>query len=291
MAGAADKCSVRRAASERGYNIPDLGLKVKHLKGLLGYLFSNEELEDRAIADALGLPQAAQWTRKKSGALVTVAELSRLLAHFRLSRRFDYMLFTRPFDEYAAALRDAGVGAPGPDGQEALRALLSRATNRGGGIRLRYARHRRAGLGIGPAVARDDDVAFPIGARVVLEVDVAEPGYLLILNDCYPAGETSCLMPSPLRPVCTVTRGTVTLPAHGLQLSAMTVVGPTGDYRIYAVWTRSRLDLDWMAAATDVLYVLDDKGLTALADEIGQQTAAGAFLIRTAEYRVDNGQR
>ncbi len=198
-------------------------------------------------------------------------------------------MFTKPFDEFVATLLKAEVGVPGPDGQEALRDLLSRASRRGVGIRLRHAAHRRAGLGVSLAAARDGEMTFPVGARVIMEVDVAEPGYLLVLNDCYPAGETNCLMPSLFRPLCTVTRGTVVLPAQGVGPSAMTVVGPPGDYRIYAIWTRDLLDFKWMKAADQSLYALGDKSLTSLAGEIGSRAASGAYLIRTADYRVHGG--
>ena len=292
MGGAAAGRPRRRAVATGGYKILDLRQKVEHLEGLLGYAFSNDELKDAVISEKLGLPQAAQWARKKAGASIGPAELSRLFMHFRLpSRLLDWRLFLMPFDEFVSALRKAGVGTSGGAGWETLQFLLVNPNSRPGGIRVEPSPTNRAGLGPGPPPVREGETVFSVGTRVEIYIDVPDLGHLLVLNHNYPAGETNCLMPSMFRPACAVQRGTVKLPEPTAFQPTLTVHGPAGDYRVYAIWTREEIQLEWVKAVADTLRVLDDEALTALADDLRSRTGTGAYRIRTAEYRVGTGRR
>ena len=272
---------------EQPIRIDDLWEKVRFLKGLLGHAFHQHHFAEKSIADAI-CTTPPQWTRKKKGANIDSAELGRLLMHFGLARMFDWTVFQLPYGEFVTAMRNAGIGTYGErDGARALQRLLEDPHCRPGGIRLLRLNPMRAGLGAEAFRPLEQRAMLGIGERAKLRIDTPGPGHLLVLNQHYPFGETTCLVPSLFRPSQEVLGGTVELPSESAAQPALEVQGPRGSYRLFAIWARERVRPVRAHAMSGIPRVLADEELMALVMDLQSRTGGHTpYLVHTTEYGV-----
>ncbi len=269
-------------------DLKDLDRKIEFLEGILGFAFEKGRFRDASIAHALGI-SPSYWARKKGGRIsVSPGELGRLVMHFGLAPRFSWEVFMKPFDEFVEEMREGRVGTYGAgEGPLALQRLLSDPFCTARGVHIARVGAPRAGLGAAPDPVRDRRVVLSVGTRARMRVDTPGRGYLVVINQHAPCGETTCLVPSLFRPSQDVAGGVVHLPADGAAQTSFDVQGPPGFYRLFALWAQTPFGPSWAREDEEEPRVLDGPHLTALVDDLLTKPQDGtSYAVHTAEYRV-----
>lgn len=224
--------------------VADLGEKLDHLEGVLGYKFDARYFRSSYLAE-LCRTSPTQWSRKRGGGeAVSNFELSKLVDRFELGPKLDYRLFRLDLDAFKAALEQAGVGTYGPRTGNRYRQMLIDAADRRKRIAICRAEDSQRG-GIGRVSdASMSDARLYVGDLVYLHIPIPAAGHLVVLNDDRKA-ETHCLMPSLYAPHTAVTGNSVQVPTS-LEYPYLAVADPAGRYRIFAIWTADPLLLAFL---------------------------------------------
>lgn len=237
-------------ASEK---IEDLGDKIDFLAGILGHERPQADFQGARLARVISADEP-QFSNKRVGrATVSFAELAALIDFFRLSPRFDFQLFLQPLDEFKQALKDEKVGTyAGPSDSVARAELIKLAATTAKAdpprpkltLRLRQIGHQRRAGGLGYAdLTQKPTPTYRIGELVIIDVTLPGPGHLVVLNDQLDI-EMTCLMPSMFAETTSVQSGTLCLP-NSDDYRHFEIVGPAGNFRLYAVWTPTEQMLPW----------------------------------------------
>lgn len=233
--------------------IKDLGDKIDFLSGILGHMRPQTDFRGAKLAIVMSADEG-QVSRKRNGLEpVYYSELGALIDFFQLSPQFDFEFFLLPFETFKEALKEAKVGTyAGPSDSVARADLLKLAAtcaksegNRPKlSLRLRTVGEQRRAGGLGYAdLTATPSPAFSIGKLVVVDVTLPGAGHLVILNDQLDV-ETTCLMPSMLAETTAVKGGSLCLPAS-IDYRHFEIVPPTGNFRLFAVWTPTEQMLPW----------------------------------------------
>lgn len=214
----------------------DLGRKLAHLEGLIGYQFPEPFFQKKHLAHMLRV-SPAQLSRKLSGKDPThYSELSVFIDRFRLGPRVDYEVFLLDLDGFKTALRGAGIGTYAGPVDDALEALRDRRTTGKPRVHVRRVGSDRRGAGIGPR--EDDDGPFPEFAafeQIYVEIELPGLGELIVLNERI-GKQTYWLRPSGYSMAPVAGASVFRIPDDAGLESDLLTKPPADYYRIYAIW-------------------------------------------------------
>ncbi|QTL03280.1 hypothetical protein J5J86_21440 [Aquabacter sp. L1I39] len=273
----------------RPFRDPALGEKIEHIAGVVGYLFSIGHFSNKALAAALETTEA-QMTRKRGGkAPVENQELSHLLKYCGLEG-LSVDDLKADIDHLKAALERARIGLHGAgDGDRLRRKWLADPNRQNGRIKIQPVTARRAGLGA-PVESATAIPHLRIGAQVRLVFTVPADGHVLLLNDEYLRREMSCLMPSCYAPTTRAAAGPLGVPISDPNIEpALTVLGPPGWCRLFAIWSEQELRLAAMPAnaGEQAPFAAGSAFLDEIDRAIDRLRKAGRpYAILTGDYRV-----
>lgn len=237
-------------ASEK---IDDLGDKIDFLSGILGHERPQADFQGSKLARIMFADESQVSNKRVGRATVSYAELAALIDFFRLSPHFDFELFLQPLEDFKLALKEAKVGTyAGPSDSVARAELMKLAATSSKvesprpklTLRLRQIGQQRRAGGLGYAdLTRKPTPNYKIGELVIIDVVLPGPGHLVILNDQLDI-ETTCLMPSMFAETTAVKSGTLCLPTSD-DYRHFEIVAPSGNFRLYAIWTPTEQMLPW----------------------------------------------
>lgn len=278
------------AATAPAYRDPLLGAKLEHVAGIVGYLFPKGHFDNKALARELAVTESRMTHKRNGNAPVDNQELCRLLVYCGLDGLTVEDLKAGGIDALDAVLRRHAIGIHGPrDGDAVRRKWLSDANRAAEAIRIQRVTGRRAGLG------HPDEGASPlphlrVGEMVRLVFKVPADGHVLLLNDEYLRRDMTCLVPSCYAPRTAVKAGNVGVPFDGPTIEpALTVLGPPGWCRLYAIWSphEPRLPALPDGAAGKAPFAVDTHLLRDLERAVDRLREGGrTYRILTADYRV-----
>lgn len=237
-------------ASEK---IDDLGDKIDFLSGILGHERPQADFQGAKLARVISADESQVSNKRVGRATVSYAELAALIDFFRLSPHFDFELFLQPLEDFKLALKDAKVGTyAGPSDSVARAELMKLAATSSKAetprpkltMRLRQIGQQRRAGGLGYAdLAEKPAPTYRVGELVIVDVTIPAAGHLVVLNDQLDL-ETTCLMPSMFAETTAVQGGTLCLPTSN-DYRHFEIVAPSGNFRLYAVWTPTEQMLPW----------------------------------------------
>ena len=218
----------------------EFGNKLDYLEGILGAQLPMECFQKKFQANWIETG-AEQFSRKRNGTeAVSNRALAKLIDLFQIGEKIDFQVFRLELKAFIQALVDAKVGTHGNSTSQKQRQLLLSLYNANHPVAICRASAIRAG-GIGGDPAGAEVPQFRVYDRVYLHVPVPADGHLLVLNDTTNTNELTCLMPSTFAPETAVTGNSVRVPTQQHELPYFKIGGPTGFYRIFAIWTKENL--------------------------------------------------
>lgn len=257
----------------------DFGKKLEVLEQAVGFRFQPSDFKNVFLARLLDTTPETMSRKKTGKRRVTESDWSRIADYFDLARfGFEASMFCEEFTQFAERMQEVGASAMNstkPD--KARQDLFDIATGPKGGkivIERESTRLRGGGIGAEPTDARV--IVLREGEAVLVRTNVPESGSMYLFNDSRDR-KLTCLMPSKFAPDVTVPKGAVTVPNGGAE-GLFPVGGPTGRYRLYAVWFSGRPELSINALMRDPG---DPKDLDS--DEIIQVAAC-------AKQRLEGGE-
>ncbi len=217
---------------------PSLGKKLEYLAGILGATLPSTYFTNKYQANRMQIDEA-QMTKKKAGReAISNQQLSTLIDMFRLGGQFDHGLFLMEYEEFVEALKSAKVGTHGPPASLRYRRILIDAADPSSPIVICREAPQRGG--IGTTHEGSNWVTLAIHDKIYLHIPLPDDGHLLVLNDSPQEDTFDCLLPSTFAMDTLVSGNSVRLPSER-NLPHFPVGGPTGFYRLFALWSRDSL--------------------------------------------------
>jgi len=134
----------------------------------------------------------------------------------------------------------------------------------------------------GAEIADEGLLSFPLGSKILFEINLDNAGYLLLLEKGT-LGSIWCLCPSGFAPEWRHSGGRITLPLASSRRRYFKLTGSTGWEEIVAVITRNLPELDWLPKPGEPLLQLQEGHLTGLLDYLKDER--DSQLLRMA-YQV-----
>jgi len=225
------------------------GRKLELMERAIGFRFPAPAFSNDSLALLLNTTKETM-SRKKSGkANVTDRDISVLTHYFGLGRHgFEVSMFIEPLAQFEKHLKRVEKSALGEDLLDVDRKLLfDLAREQNGAIHFELRNSHRGGIGaVKPQVSmprlKESD---EVGIRLTVPGD----GHLIVVNDDG-RRQVTALMPSQFAPRTTVKAGSVYVPTDE-DYRYFPVAGPTGPYRLIAVWFAEQPQLAFLKGEVD----------------------------------------
>lgn len=226
-------------------NVPDLGRKLAHLEGIMGAYLPRRVFDTTVQQRELDCDKSAFSRLLKGERKLANWEAGVLAELFGLTRfSLDYRIFSKPFEEFDLALKQASVGSYGTTAAFELRERLRKMVTEHAKIKISIDRRLNVG-GIG--ATNDDAGILTLSSRhrvnltIPLQTMVDDTSYLLLLHDHPAARGTSCLMPSIFAPEVRVQGKQLRLPQSVTGEISFPVSNDPGYRCLYGIQSSSNL--------------------------------------------------
>lgn len=214
----------------------DFGSKLELMERGIGFRFSISAFSNDGLAQLLGTTRETMSRKKIGEAIVTDRDVSVLTHHFGLGRHgFEAGMFFEPLEKFAEHMQRVEGSALGEELVDEDRKLLFDLARDQNGRCYFDQRDTRRG-GIGAAKPKPTMPRLREGDEVKIRLTVPDDGHLLVINDDG-RRQITLLMPSEYAPGTSVRSGTVNVPTDD-EHRYFPVAGPSGPFRVIAVWFR-----------------------------------------------------
>lgn len=210
------------------------------LRGVIGYKTPNTYFKGTFIAEKLNIDPPLFANKRNGKAPVNESELSRIIDLYALGEYgLDFRIFrAETEDVFLQILKDAGVGTYGQHVGKKFRQLLYNEGRHNTPYKVRIfdvtEPSRRGGVSFG-CDEKPSDYELKAGSTVRVICEGRANAHILILNERIDH-EITILCPSSHAPLTLASEKTTIFPKDS-EFEKFKVRGPSGDYRMYAIWT------------------------------------------------------